>query len=139
VETKLHRLFLLALGLAFALGARIAHGQAAPPFFGGPVTAFDTEVSIVDSGALLDVEDVVSNDEKYVTLTVRADNSTVLALKQFQVQSVAAGSGFVGGVDPTGKTNVKAAHSLPSEIDRADRNAVSVLNRHGVYLLTPLR
>ncbi len=117
-----------------------ALAQAAPPFYGGPVTAFDVEISIIDSGTLLDAQAVVSSDQRYVTINARADNSSLLALQQFRTQNVStAGAGFVGGVDPSGQTNAKAAPALPSQIDRAGRDAVSVLNRRGVFLLTSLK
>ena len=128
-------------GLAFSLGARTAHAQALPPFFGGPITAFDVEVRIIDSGALLEAQAMVSNDQRYVTITAQPTNSALLALQQFRTQTITfgGGSGFVGGVDPTGKAKLKPPRSLPSEIDRADRNAASILNRRGIYLLTPLK
>ena len=133
-----HRLFLLTGVFAFSLSAR-ASAQTLPPFFGGPVTAFDVEVSVINSGELLDAQAVVSNDRRYMTITARADNATLLALKQFQTTAAVAGTGFVGGVNPTGHTAVPAPRNLPSEADRSDRAAVSILNRHGVFLLTPLK
>ena len=132
------RFFPVALALAL-LPAPRAVAQTPPPFIGGPVTAFDVEVSIINSGELLDAQAVVSNDRRYVTINARADNSTLLALKQFQIAAAVAGTGFVGGVNPTGQATVPAARNLPSEVDRSDRAAVSILNRHGVFLLTPLK
>jgi hypothetical protein len=147
-QKTIFRLFMSAgvamLGFIGASPAQVAPAVS-PPFFGGPVTAFDIEVSIIDSGRLLDAQAVVSNDQRYVTINARADNSGLLALQQFRTQTATVGgAGFVGGVDPSGKLEKTAlefspAAGSPSDIDRAGHNATSVLNRRGVFLLTPLK
>src|SRR4051812_20726211 len=53
------------------------------PFFAGPPTAFDPEISVVNSGALLDAQAVVSSDMRYVTINARASSSQLLALRDF--------------------------------------------------------
>ena len=86
----------------FALLAPAARGQVAVnPFFFGEAALFDPEISTVNSGVLNDVQAVVSADRKYVTMTMRPVNSTLLALQAFTVQGgpmIAGPLGFVGGV-----------------------------------------
>ena len=60
------------------------------PFYGTP-GMFDPQISVVNSGALLDVSAVVSADRKYVTMTMRPQLSTVVAMNTFNFQN-----GFVG-------------------------------------------
>jgi hypothetical protein len=128
----------IALGLFASNGRAIA--QSAPPFYGGPVTVFDVEIGIIDSGTLLDAQAVVSQDRRYVTINARPTNTGLLALQDFQTQQIStAAAGFVGGVNPGGIAQPPTGHTLPSEIDRAARDAASVLNRRGVYLIAPLK
>jgi type II secretory pathway component GspD/PulD (secretin) len=92
------------------------------------ISSFAPTVSIVQSGVLLDVQATVSADRKYVTLTLRPQLSTLLALREFTFQngsnSVAAGGGVIGGfvsAAPTGViqtpeiqiTQVKTTVSVP--------------------------
>jgi hypothetical protein len=68
------------------------------PFFNANPTGFDPEISVVNSGELLDAQAVVSNDMKYVTINARASSSRLLALREFTFQSAGgAPLGFVGG------------------------------------------
>jgi hypothetical protein len=137
-ELKLNSL-LLGAGLAFSLSNR-ALAQPIPPFYGGPVTVFDIEIGVIDSGALLDAQAVVSNDQRYVTINARPSNSSLLALQNFQTQQISpAAQGFVGGVSPAGVSRPATPHTSPSEIDQAVRDTASVLNRRGVYLLAALK
>jgi len=70
------------------------------PFFGdGGVGLFDPTVEVVNSGAILDAQAVVSNDLKYVAITMRPTNTALLALQTFAVQQVRA-LGFAGSADP---------------------------------------
>jgi hypothetical protein len=71
----------------------------APPFFGRGATIFDPEIGVVQSGILNDVQATVSADRRYVTMTMRATNAQLLALREFnfQVGNGGAGGGFVGG------------------------------------------
>ncbi|MDB5330413.1 MAG: hypothetical protein JWP03_1564 [Phycisphaerales bacterium] len=62
---------------------------------GTGVATFAPQVSIVESGVLLDVTATVSADRKYVTLTLRPQLSTLLDLASFTFQTGAA-SGGVG-------------------------------------------
>ncbi|MBC8106072.1 MAG: hypothetical protein H7Z14_05745 [Anaerolineae bacterium] len=68
-----------------------------PPFNGGGAFAFDPEISVVNSGALLDAQVVVSSDRKYVTINMRPSLSRLNALNVFPVQSVGFGGQGGGG------------------------------------------
>lgn len=86
--------------LAFALFATSASGQLTP-VVGRGATAFDPEISVVNSGVVADAQAVVSHDRRYVTITMGASQSNLIALRPFPVQAV-AGNGFVGGANPGG-------------------------------------
>ena len=60
---------------------------------GGGGTAFDPQISVVNSGAVLDVQATVSADRKYVTLTMRPQLASLIALREFVFQNA---SGVVG-------------------------------------------
>jgi hypothetical protein len=137
-QILLHRLLALNAALALSLTTR-ALAQQAAPFFGGAVTGYDVEVGIIDAGAILDAQPVVSSDQRYVTINARPSNSNLIALQTFPVLAAVAGSGYVGGVDPSGALTPAVARTSPSDVDRAARDAASVLNQRGVYLLTPLK
>jgi hypothetical protein len=77
-----------------------ASGQVRP-IVGRGVTAFDPEISVVNSGAVLDAQAVVSHDRRYVTITMAPQNSRLIALRPFPVQGV-AGNGNVGGANVGG-------------------------------------
>jgi len=85
---------LIAVCLMFAQSA----SAQAPPFFGRGATIFDPEIGVVQSGVLNDVQATVSGDRKYVTMTMRATNAQLLALREFTFQvGNGAPQGFVGG------------------------------------------
>ena len=93
---QIHWLF--AMAIICAVSQTQALAQVGVPFFGGGAAAFDPEVSVVNSGAVLDAQAVVSHDRKYVTINARPTNTALLALRQFPIGSPP--SGFVGGVPP---------------------------------------
>jgi hypothetical protein len=112
---RLTPLLLLTVGLVWALvlpGAA-ARGQAvrgavaavAPPFFAGGGNIFDPEIDIIETGAKLDAQAVVSADRKYVTLTMRPQVSTLIALREFTFQRGQA-LGPVG-IPQAGQNNVQ--------------------------------
>ncbi len=123
-----------------------AAAQQDPPFFGGG-TAYDPEVGVVRSGALLDATATVSADRKYVTITTGATNTDLRDLVQFPVVDI----GFVGGVNPGGNfalagvgpdappaaaaNNRNGINTSPTAI----ANQATVLNRRGMFLLAPLK
>jgi hypothetical protein len=87
----------VALLMVCLMSARSASAQA-PPFFGRGATIFDPEIGVVQSGVLNDVQATVSGDRKYVTMTMRATNAQLLALREFTFQvGNGAPQGFVGG------------------------------------------
>jgi hypothetical protein len=92
--------FLIASSfVACALVPRLAAAQRVG-FFAPAGTGFDPEISVVNSGALLDAQAVVSNDMKYVTINARPSNSNLLALREFSFArnaNVIPPLGFVGG------------------------------------------
>jgi hypothetical protein len=67
------------------------------PFVGRGVTAFDPEIGVLNSGAVLDAQPVVSSDLKYVTITVRGQNSRVTAIREFTFQRIAPQAELGGG------------------------------------------
>jgi hypothetical protein len=82
------------LASPFASAQRVG---ARVPFIGGS-TGFDPEISVVNSGAVLDAQPVVSSDLKYVTINTRASVSNLVALRDFTFQTGGnARLGFVGG------------------------------------------
>jgi hypothetical protein len=126
----------------------------AQPFFGGGVVAYNPQISTVSSGVVIDAQPVVSYDRKYVNINMQAQNSSLLALRNFQVASGITGpaQGFVGGVttsttsfaptDP-GKSgpasespdaNSPGANS-PEQIERRAIAARSILAQRGMFLL----
>ena len=54
----------------------------------------------VNSGAVFDAQATVSYDRKYVTIGAQAQDSRLIALRDFPIAS--AQLGFVGGVNPAG-------------------------------------
>jgi len=82
--------------------APAARGQVVVnPFFSGEPAIFDPEIGTINSGVVNDVQAVVSADRKYVTLTMRPTNSTLVAIQSFAVQTgpmIPGPLGFAGGV-----------------------------------------
>ena len=138
--------------LALSSVAAAARAQV-PPFFGGGVVAFDPEVSVISSGALLAGQATVSADRKYVTITGTPTVSRLQSLQTFPVNSVVnVPLGFVGGISLPGGNAInslattsgtasgggKVQLSTPSP-DSIERSAKSwVFTRQGMYLLVPL-
>jgi hypothetical protein len=68
--------------------------------FGGGAL-FEPEISVVNSGVVMDSQATVSADRKYVTLTMRTQQSQLLDLQTFNFQNFGNGmGGIVGGVNP---------------------------------------
>ena len=145
--------WIVVLGMMGLVGTD-ARAQVLPPFFGGG-TAYDPEVGVVESGALLDAQATVSADRKYVTITTGATQTKLLDLVQFPVVEV----GFVGGANPggggggnagggagaggAGGGRVGSGRSSSSNGINTSPTAIanqnSILNREGMFLLVPLR
>lgn len=92
---------LVGAALTF-LAASSAHGQAVP-FFNQTPTAFTPQIGVVQSGTASDVQATVSADRKYVTLTMRPQLSTVLAIRSFTFQQGQGGNGNLGFVGLPGR------------------------------------
>jgi hypothetical protein len=88
--------FRLLIGLAGIL-LLTQSARAQVPFFFPGARAFTPQISVVNTGIVNDVQATVSADRKYVTLTMRPQNSTLLALREFSFQNAPA-LGNVGGV-----------------------------------------
>lgn len=115
------------------------------PVVGNGATAFDPEVSIVNSGAVLDAQAVVSHDRRYVTINMAPSNSNVIAVRDFPVQGVAAQtgfSGFAGGATPGGAVAASTNDGNSAVVDPApvivlnptdeQRADPTILNRIGI-------
>ena len=131
------RLQTLALGFAACgLAPLVARAQVGVPFFSSANTGFDPEISVVNSGEVLDAQAVVSNDRKYVTLNMRASSSRLLALRQFDFatggNNLRSPLGFVGGAGATGSNG---AGVNASGIGNAREN---VLDRQGTSFVAGL-
>jgi hypothetical protein len=78
---------------------------ASAQVFGGNNALFEPQIDVVNSGAKLDAQAVVSADRKYVTMTLRPQTADLLQLRTFQFQGggqlqFPVGLGFAGGVPP---------------------------------------
>jgi hypothetical protein len=124
-----------------------AFGQ---PFIGAGAIGFEPEISTVSSGTVVDVQPTVSNDLKYVTFSTRAQNSQLLALRQFAFTSGVGQQGpplgFVGTVSFSPQLPANANVSVSSNVnpnsnitpDDVERRAIaarSILSRKGMFLL----
>jgi hypothetical protein len=103
------------VGVVLFLSLR-AEAQA-PPFFNGAAGIFDPEISVVQSGVILDAQAVVSADRKYVTMTTRFQSAQLLNLREFTFQSGAPvrgglqqGAGGVAGAGAVGNVAARGAN-----------------------------
>jgi hypothetical protein len=116
---------------ACASAPTLAPAQVAVPFFSGAGTAFEPEISVVNSGEVLDAQAVVSNDRKYVTLNMRASSSRLLALRQFDLATAGKNQlmGFVGGAGAAGNagTGVNASPAASARENPLDRQGTSLV------------
>ena len=122
------------VALALILGCPIlARGQA----FGG-AAIFEPEISVVYSGAILDAQATVSADRKYVTMTLRPQNSQLLDLHTFQFQSgnglggaVQLPGGVVGGVNPViggpAANNIPQRPNAPMRLSRGNGGVILLM------------
>lgn len=122
------------------------------PVIGRGATAFDPEISVVNSGVVADAQAVVSHDRRYVTITMGASQANLIALRPFPVQAT-AGVGFVGGANPPGNAPVDGdrpqapgggdsagqydSRSFPIRLNPTptDLNDPQILNRRGMIRL----
>jgi hypothetical protein len=136
-------LCLLALAIICGLYQTPASAQVGAPFFGGGAVAFDPEISIINSGALLDAQGVASHDRKYVTINVRTTNTALLALQTFSINS-GVGGGFVGGTPPVPSANTQP-NATPATVNQTSPAAIAnaarppIVQQRGTTLLMPLK
>ena len=99
---------------AFSLAPSLAFAQRVP-FFTGAGTAVDPEISVVNSGEILDAQVVVSSDLKHVTINARTSSSELLALRDFTFvgSGVRDRQGLVGGAG-RGAAGRDAANGAPA-------------------------
>jgi len=81
------------------------------PAVGTGTSAFTPTISIVETGVLLDVQATVSADRKYVTLTLRPQQSNLLALQTFTFQ----GGDTTTGANGVGNTVITAQSGTVQE------------------------
>ena len=98
--------------LAFLLFALSAAHARAQTFFTPGATAFSPEISVVSTGIVTDVQATVSHDRKYVTLTMRPQDSNLIALQTFPVNGPPP-LGFVGGVSFNAPVGALGAINAP--------------------------
>jgi hypothetical protein len=94
----------------------------------------------VNSGAILDAQATVTADRKYVTMTLRPQNSQLLALHTFTFQTNGPlPAGTIGGVNPVVPGPGGAPVPAPSMVNPAARVAPglggAILLKRGI---TPL-
>lgn len=138
---RLH-LCLAALLLALAVPT-ITRAQVVGGF--GSSAIFEPEVDVVNSGVVMDAQATVSADRKYVTLTMRAQQSQLLSLQTFNFQNagvVQLPGGVVGGVNPVGGALVGGpaianltTNRLNAPMRTAPGNGAKILTKRGI---TPL-
>jgi hypothetical protein len=132
----------LAAAILIGVHQSSASAQVGVPFFGGGAIAFDPEISIVNSGALLDAQAVVSHDRKYVTITAQPSNSQLIALQTFAVGSQSGG--FVGGPPVAPAPNQPQPNPAPGNVIQNSPSAIgnsatpSIVQQRGMTLLKPL-
>ena len=140
-----HALALFAVvvaALAASTSPARAQVRAVPPFFGQSGVAFDPEISIVESGAKLDAQATVSADRKYVTLTMRPQLASLVALREFTFQN--GGARGIVGLPQTGTQGLANAAPAPANANKAPAPAAavpappkpaqpSVLEREGMF------
>ena len=111
-----------------------ASGQV-PPFFNGGGGIFDPEISVVQSGVILDAQAVVSADRKYVTMTTRFQSAQLLNLREFAFQTggggAPAGQAGGGGVaGAAGAANIAAEGAEPVDVAAGNSAGASTSRQH---------
>jgi hypothetical protein len=123
-------LFGVIAGVPVLSWSSSARAQA---FAGGTPTAFTPEIGIVSTGTVNDVQATVSADEKYVTLTMRPQVSTLEALRTFTFQQGNTALGYVGMPETaTANGSTTARSNSQSTPWVSARPSVSILQRKGM-------
>jgi len=138
----------IAIAMILALFASLAGAQAVPFYYATPTVA-EPEISYVTSGADITGQHLVSQDRKYITLDIGAENSNLLGFHTFTFQN---GLGFVGS--PAAVKGLSASQNrLTSNLSPPARNTLTpsiaasptdiapvatLLDRPGMTLVAPL-
>jgi hypothetical protein len=115
----------VALLIIFPVFAR------AQPFFTPGVSSFTPEIGIVNTGIVSDLSATVSPDRKYVTIGVRAQQSTLLALTEFRINAPQV-VGFVGGVQFNSPLQTGAFGAINPPVSLADGRGAAILQQRGM-------
>ena len=123
------RTMLIVIGcvLLFSFSSR------AQQFFAPGVSAFTPEIDVVNTGIVSDISATVSPDRKYVTLGVRAHQSTLIELNNFAFQRGAGPRGFVGGVQFQGAGLAAGAFGeINPPVTFKDGQGAAILQQRGM-------
>jgi hypothetical protein len=128
--SRLSVLSVAAFLSGLVLPALTASAQV-PPFFNGGGGIFDPEIDVIESGQLLDAQAVVSADRKYVTMTMRPQNTQLLALREFAFQVGGGGGGAPAGIVGGGAAGAGAGFGANADAAASDSrsNATSAARR----------
>lgn len=123
------------LGLIVVVPVLFWSSSARAQVLAGTPTAFTPQIGVVSSGTVSDVQATVSADEKYVTLTMRPQLSTLLDLRSFTFQQGNTALGYVG-MPETAPGNAGSATAARNNRQSTPwvsaRPSVSILQRHGM-------
>lgn len=136
---------MLRMSVCVAGVLMLAQSARAQAFFYPGATAFTPQISIVNTGVILDVQATVSADRKYVTMTMRPQQSTLLDLRAFTFQNGQnPANGNVGDPPranpPAGKDDpAGAVRTSPTEILAYAKAQASILHRPGMTRISSLK
>jgi hypothetical protein len=122
-----HRTCLYAIPLLI-LCPLVARAQ---PFFTPGVSSFTPEIGVVNTGIVSDLSATVSADRKYVTIGMRAQQSTLLSLSEFRINAPQV-AGFVGGVQFNSPLQTGAFGSINPPVSLADGRGATILQQRGM-------
>lgn len=112
---RMHTTRIATLAVTVAAFGWVLAGRAAPaaaqPFFQPTGQSFTPQIDVVESGTKLDAQATVSADRKYVTLTMRPQQSTLVALRDFTFQNgtnPVQAFGFVGFPRPVAAADARS-------------------------------
>jgi hypothetical protein len=102
-------------GLAAVLAlSRIATAQDVPPFYSALGTAYTPEIGVANSGILHDLTPGISQDLRYVTLSIGGPDPEAMAASEFATPN-----------PPTNNTADGSAHPGPIEVTFLDLHGIT--------------
>jgi hypothetical protein len=122
-----HRTALSAVAL-LVIFPTFARAQA---FFTPGVSSFTPEIGVVNTGIVSDLSATVSPDRKYVTIGMRAQQSTLLALTEFRINAPQV-AGFVGGVQFNSPLQTGTFGAINPPVSLADGRGAAILQQRGM-------